>query len=156
MPRQFDEDGGGFELLPEGCYRVQLREIQDKQTKTGRTQWMFEFEVLDGEQENGQPFLLFARTWPNQNGFLDAFDPQRLWAPDVICDPQFDVDSLCGQYFDAEVKHREFNSKTYANVVAITPHTAPPSAAQPAPQPSAPLTTPAAAAEPDYGDPFAD
>lgn len=105
-----------FEIIPEGTYRVELIDIDDTLTKTQRVQWKFTFEVIGYGREDGTPFLLFARTWPNMNGFLDTFDPDRLWMQPLCLDPNFDVDSLIGQQFMADVIHTEYNGKAYANI----------------------------------------
>jgi hypothetical protein len=120
MARHF-EDTPEFEILPEGNYRVVLNAIDDKTTKTGRTQWMFTFETMDETQENDKPFLLFARCWPNPNGFTQAFDPTNAWSADYVDDPAFDVDTFIGEEFWAEVIHTEYNSKTYANIQSLEP-----------------------------------
>lgn len=138
MARTMDEgNDGGFELLPTGETLVTLKHIKDKETSTGKMQWMWCFECDELMRENGDPAMLFERTFTNFNHISGMFDPEDRWFKERVDEAKaagekYDVDQMIGEQFIANVGTREWNGKTFNTILSLRP------------------------AGEDFGDPFAE
>lgn len=121
MPRYAETEV--FEICPEGTHLCSLNDIKDVRTSNDKAQWNFVFETEDIVQNNGRPFMLFARCFTNVTSFCKTFDPNNSWTPGHVDAPSFDFDTLIGNYYHVQVAHIDYKGKTYANVISIMPTT---------------------------------
>lgn len=72
------DEGGGFEILPEGWYVLRMRSVTVDELKTskepklvGCPMWKWEFEIPEGEEHAGRRFWT-NRILPADNGYQHA------------------------------------------------------------------------------------
>lgn len=141
---------GGFEPLPESIYDLEIKSVDQNTSKAGNPQAIVKFEVVDGDLAGRTHKEWYTITpeavWRLQNlckaAGVDLVETGEVDKDnEPIC--EFDTDELVGKFVRAEIKHRNYEGKTFANLGNK------PEASRFSPEKAAPTTTkPAAESQP--------
>ena len=120
-------EGGNYELIPEGVYTAQVADVVLKKNQKGYkgklvNKLWFKLGILD-EEQRGLGIIHFVST-----AFTAGFSGgQSSKLYDLACavtgeqldDDSIDVNTLIGGKLRIVVKHKETNGKTYANITEV-------------------------------------
>ncbi len=111
-----------YELVPEGVYNVRIMEVEDDETKNGDYMAIIKFKI---ESAKCKERLLFDRMVITNDRSKPAFKmigrvKHFLKVIGEPCNEVVEIDTDVWKFkpLSVVVKHREYDGKMYANVVA--------------------------------------
>lgn len=117
----FTNASEGFKLLPEGEHVCHVFDVADKTSKAGDPGVNVTLKVAEGELKGQSTFYYLLETqntlWKVRE-FLEACGAQIPKKAVMV-----DYDKCLGKKVVIDVKHNEYNGKTYANVDSIRKYT---------------------------------
>jgi len=108
-------EGGGFELVPEGTYRVQVINLQQKTASTGKSMVEVEFLITDEQPSEEAQGFAGSHLWNNyvvSDKAMGRFS-QLMIACSAPLD-KFRASAIYGQEILIDVVHNEGEQKTDA------------------------------------------
>lgn len=131
MSLKVAQNGGEFEMVPEGQYIARCFKVVDLGTQT--TEYMGEkklqskvyisWEILDDvKMKDGRPFAVSQMYTASLNEKsrlykdLSAWRGKKFTADELL---GFDISKLLGAYCQVQIVHNEVGDKTFANINAI-------------------------------------
>lgn len=106
------DESNGFEPIPEGKYRIRIKEAEKAVSKSGNDMLVLKFEV-SGHKGLIFHYIVFMQDRPeitnrNLTKFFDSFAG--------IPEGDFDTSHWIGKVGAAEIKHEEYNGNVNAKI----------------------------------------
>ncbi|MFA5321190.1 MAG: DUF669 domain-containing protein [Smithella sp.] len=113
------EEGGNFELLPEGVYVVKIKNTEDEMSRAGDPMVAVTFEIIEGDKA-GQ-FAWDRILFPKKGSSAEKIRGRSMHFLHVIGEPyegEIEIDryNWVGKKCKIFVRHEEYEGKRYARV----------------------------------------
>lgn len=120
---RFGGGGSDFQPLPESIYDLEIKEVDEGTSKTEKPQVIVKFEVVEGDMAGRTHKEWYTMTpeaaWRLEN-LAKAAGVELIDTGEVSGEGkpiyEFDTDELVGKFVRAEIKHRNWEGKTFANL----------------------------------------